>query len=425
MSTNQESFSMHPCFDPQARHLYGRIHLPVAPRCNIQCNYCNRKFDCANETRPGVTSAVLKPRQALAYLDAALAIDPNIAVMGIAGPGDPFANPDETMETFRLVRRKYPHLILCVSTNGLAISPHIAELAELKISHVTVTINAVDPEIGARIYSWARGSRTNKVFRGVAAAKSLLEHQLMAVEELKERGITVKVNSIILPGINDEHIPEVAEKVKSLGADIMNCIPFIPVQGTPYENKPEPSGAVVARVRLQAKAHLPQMAHCARCRSDAVGLLGELPCKEFDGLLKRFAGAYSPLDERPYVAVATKDGVLVNAHLGSCQRFQIYAKRDDGYECIDTRPLPPLCCGQDRWAEFGKLLHDCRAVLVSAAGAPPKRKLEELGILVVDNPCMIQDGLDEIYADEDLTHLRARIGAGCPGPEEGATGCGS
>jgi nitrogen fixation protein NifB len=223
----------------------------VAPRCNIQCNYCNRKFDCANETRPGVTSAVLKPRQALAYLDAALAIDPNIAVMGIAGPGDPFANPDETMETFRLVRRKYPHLILCVSTNGLAISPHIAELAELKISHVTVTINAVDPEIGARIYSWARGSRTNKVFRGVAAAKSLLEHQLMAVEELKERGITVKVNSIILPGINDEHIPEVAEKVKSLGADIMNCIPFIPVQGTPYENKPEPSGAVVARVRLQ------------------------------------------------------------------------------------------------------------------------------------------------------------------------------
>jgi nitrogen fixation protein NifB len=153
--------------------------------------------------------------------------------------------------------------------------------------------------------------------------------------------------------------------------------------------------------------------------------LGELPCKEFDGLLKRFAGAYSPLDERPYVAVATKDGVLVNAHLGSCQRFQIYAKRDDGYECIDTRPLPPLCCGQDRWAEFGKLLHDCRAVLVSAAGAPPKRKLEELGILVVDNPCMIQDGLDEIYADEDLTHLRARIGAGCPGPEEGATGCGS
>ena len=28
-------------------------------RCNIQCNYCDRKFDCTNESRPGVTSGVL------------------------------------------------------------------------------------------------------------------------------------------------------------------------------------------------------------------------------------------------------------------------------------------------------------------------------------------------------------------------------
>jgi nitrogen fixation protein NifB len=35
----------HPCFNDSSRHTFGRLHLPVAPKCNIQCNYCSRKFD--------------------------------------------------------------------------------------------------------------------------------------------------------------------------------------------------------------------------------------------------------------------------------------------------------------------------------------------------------------------------------------------
>jgi len=140
-------------------------------------------------------------------------------------------------------------------------------------------------------------------------------------------------------------------------------------------------------------------------------------------MLERFANAPSPLDERPYVAVATKDGILVNAHLGSTKFFEIYAKRDDGYEFIGKRIVNSACCGEDRWTGLANLLHDCRAILVSAVGAPPKRKLMDLGILVIDNPCMIQDGLDEVYADEDLSVLRARVGVGCPGPEDGVSGC--
>ena len=92
----------HPCFNDAARHRFARIHLPVAPRCNIQCNFCNRKYDCINESRPGVTSSVLTPQQALAYLNNVVAKRPEITVVGIAGPGDPFANPVETMETLRL-----------------------------------------------------------------------------------------------------------------------------------------------------------------------------------------------------------------------------------------------------------------------------------------------------------------------------------
>ena len=84
----------HPCFDEEAKHTNARVHLAVAPKCNIQCNYCNRKYDCVNECRPGVTSSILTPGQAAGYLKELDTRLDNLAVVGIAGPGDPFANPE-------------------------------------------------------------------------------------------------------------------------------------------------------------------------------------------------------------------------------------------------------------------------------------------------------------------------------------------
>jgi nitrogen fixation protein NifB len=149
----------HPCFNDKVRHLYGRIHLPVAPRCNVQCNFCNRKYDCVNESRPGVTSGTLSPEQAIDYLDQVLEIKKNISVVGIAGPGDAFANPEDSLETLRLVREKYPYMILCVATNGLNLEPYAEQLAQVNVSHVSVTVNAVDPTIVEKIYSWVRDGK--------------------------------------------------------------------------------------------------------------------------------------------------------------------------------------------------------------------------------------------------------------------------
>ena len=157
--------SRHPCFALSARHRFGRIHLPVAPRCNMQCNYCNHRHDCVNESRPGVSSTLLTPPQAVAYLKQVRTQIPDISVAGIAGPGDPFASPQETMETLRLVRDYDPELLLCVASNGLQVGPYLSELAALQVSHVTLTINAVDPEIGRQVYAWMRDG--TRVLRGV------------------------------------------------------------------------------------------------------------------------------------------------------------------------------------------------------------------------------------------------------------------
>ena len=396
----------HPCFNDASRHKFGRIHLPVAPKCNIQCNYCNRKFDCMNENRPGVTSRILSPLQALHYLEQALVLSPNIAVVGIAGPGDPFANPDETMETLRLVRAKYPEMLLCLATNGLELLPYIDELAELKVSHVTITINAIDPVIGAEVYAWVRYKK--KIYRDVEAARVLIENQLASLKKLKEAGITAKVNSIIIPGINDQHVTAVASKVAELGADILNCLPYYSTTETVFENIEEPSLEMVAEIQNATSEYLPQMKHCARCRADAVGIIGELNNEE---MMKKLAEAAAlpknPSEKRPYIAVSSMEGVLINQHLGEADRFLIYGFNHSNGDCIlvDSRTAPPYGGGQELWQALADTLHDCRALLVNGAGDSPTKVMKANGIEVMVLEGVIEEAVHGVFNGQDLKHL--------------------
>jgi len=419
-------FSSHPCFSKDAHHKFGRVHLPVAPRCNIQCNFCNRKFDCMNESRPGVTSNVLKPQQAVDYLSEIVAQRPEIKVMGIAGPGDPFANPVETMETLRLTREAFPEMMLCLASNGLAIGPYIDELAELKVSHVTITITAVDPKIGAKIYAWIRDGRSP--IRGEEAARILIERQLDAVKRLKAAGIIVKVNAILVPGINDTHIPEIAKVVGEMGVDIMNCMPLVPVAGAVFEELPAPDATMIARVRLQSGLHVEQMIHCARCRADAVGFIDEKMSSEQMETLTRFArSSLSGGKERPYVAVASREGALVNMHLGEAAGILIFQKDEttaSGFKFVEIRTAPAPGGASARWTDLADLLSDCRAFLVNAAGPSPKNAMEARGIEIVEMEGLIEEGLAAIYSNQPIpASLKRRFtscGSGCKGT---GTGC--
>ncbi len=424
----------HPCFNPDASRRFGRVHLPVAPKCNLGCNFCNRKFDCLNESRPGVTSTVLSPHQAVAYLAKIVEIvETPISVMGIAGPGDPFANLDETMQTLRLTRERFPDMLLCVASNGLAIGPHIHELAELDVSHVTITVNAVDPEIGAAIYRFVRPER--RVYRGLAGAELLLERQLDAIDQLKSYGVTVKVNSIVMPGVNDHHIETIARTVSGLGADYHNCMALYPLAGTPFGELAEPDDAMMTSIRATCEKYVPQMAHCKRCRADAAGMLGE----DNDELIRQAmaeaaAGPLRPEDDRPFVAVTSFEGVLVNQHLGESEQLWVFGPSGDGgYTQIETRPTPIPGGGDGRWEELARRLSDCRVLLCAAAGHKPKVALANYGVRVMVAEGLIEEALDAVYRDEK-PRMPARVlapsagcdsdGVGCGGCTGSGTGCG-
>jgi nitrogen fixation protein NifB len=249
------------------------MHLAVAPKCNIKCGYCTRRHDCANESRPGVTSRIMTPSEALDKVREVMAsemLGQLIKVIGIAGPGDPLAN-EETFETFRLIGAEFPHLIKCMSTNGLLLPERIDELEALDLHSLTVTVNALDPLVGAKIYSHI--SYQGQRYTGEEAASILIANQLAGLKRAADYGMTIKVNTVLIPGVNEAQIPLIAEKVKAIGAFVMNVMPIIPQADFAGITPPTPEE--ISAVQSANEKIIGQFKHCKQCRADAIGLIGQ------------------------------------------------------------------------------------------------------------------------------------------------------
>jgi nitrogen fixation protein NifB len=271
MELNTVDVAKHPCYSHSAHFKYGRIHLPVAPECNLGCNYCERRIGgmSYHSYRHAVTDRILPPEEALSEV-AQYVEDVNFTVVGIAGPGEPLYNPS-TFETLRLVRDNYPPLMLCLSTNGLLLPRYAERLRDLDVQTITVTLNTIDPEIGERIYAYVK--HNGEVLKGIEGARALLENQLIGIEKAVKLGLVVKVNSILIPGINDNgHLEKVAGTVKKLGVYIQNITPLIPLGR--FRNLEAPPCDELHWTRSRCEQIIKQFRLCQQCRADSVGIPG-------------------------------------------------------------------------------------------------------------------------------------------------------
>ncbi len=393
----------HPCYSAEAHDKYARIHLPVAPHCNVQCNYCNRKFDCVNESRPGVTSEVLTPelaREKFVWVKSEIA---ELSVVGIAGPGDALAEWELTKRTIQEIKKINADVLFCLSTNGLVLPKYAEEIVQLGIQHVTVTVNALDPEISAKIYQYIVYEGIK--YDGVAAAQLLLKNQIAGIKYLTQRGVLVKINIVMIKGINDHHIPAVVKKVKELGAFVTNIMPLIPALGSNFENFPQTSMKEINELRNVCQIDIQQMRHCQQCRADAIGKLNEDRSYEFrmcnrhvtDGSVIKFQ---KPNKTEYKIAVTSKYGKLVDQHFGHTVEFIIYQTDGQHSTIIETRQAAKFCEGMAECdSEAAKrdqvieTLADCDAVLTMRIGYHAKEKLKQRGIQSVEFCDTVENGL--------------------------------
>lgn len=261
----------HPCFSEAMHSKVGRIHLPVAPRCNIRCRYCERKVgEFYHSLRPGVAYRTIRPSGVEGYIRAALDECPSVEVVAVAGPGEPLFNRG-TFEALRIAGRAFPEMKLCVCTNGLLLPDKVGALVGLGVGFLTVTINAATPGTAAQIYSWA--NYRGRLLRGERGARLLVKNQFAGLEKAASAGIEVKVNSVLVPGINGRELPLIAERARALGAGMMNVMPLIP--SGEFIGRKAPSCARLNRAREACEKAMPVFRLCKQCRADSCGIPGE------------------------------------------------------------------------------------------------------------------------------------------------------
>ncbi len=262
----------HPCMNEEAHNQIARIHLPVAPSCNTQCQYCERRIS-HEELRvhgPGHSTCVMTPTQAVNKTREFLNIWGTRSVVGIAGPGEPLAN-EQTFETFRLIRDEFPLATLCVCTNGIELPDKFDELYELRIRFLTVTINGVTPSIVSKIQPMIR--KNGQTYGGLRAAEIIIESQFKGLRLAIDAGMFVKVNCVVIPNTNGDHIMDVARSVAGEGVHVFNPMPLIP-RGR-FRNMSKPSVHFMARIRAECERILPVFHQCKQCRADAEGIPGK------------------------------------------------------------------------------------------------------------------------------------------------------
>ncbi|WP_320035664.1 nitrogenase cofactor biosynthesis protein NifB [Halarcobacter sp.] len=433
-----DKINNHPCYSEGAHQHYARIHVAVAPACNIQCNYCNRKFDCSNESRPGVTSNKLSPEDAVKKVLYVGGDIQQLSVVGIAGPGDALANPKKTFDTFRMLHEKAPDQKLCLSTNGLRLPDYVDEMIKYNVDHVTVTINSVDEtgEIGAKIYPWVHWNH-KKVF-GAEGAKILLEQQLKGIKMLVENGILVKANSVLIPGVNDQELPNVAKKLKELGVFLHNIMPLLSKEeyGTYYGLNGQRSATDQEVMAAQEACGMDMklMSHCRQCRADAVGLIGEDRGEEFNPdvfqdmtwealedqydiearkkkheVIENWRAALEQANDRikieqaskeelsstgetKLVAVTTAGEGTINLHFGSATEFLIYEVGDKAIKFVMHRKVenayckgPEDCDGSYPIEEIKDTLKDIDLLLTEKIGDCPQGELQSINLISDDS----------------------------------------
>ena len=263
-------FIHHPCYSNNRTRLWHRIHLPVAPSCNVKCAFCSHTVGSSCHTSvPGYSSKVMSPEDAVARTKIEVEKNPFLKIVAVSGPGEPFANP-ETYETLEMIRKEFRDIEICLSTNGTLLMDNVDWLKKQKVKTVTVSMSTANVNTASKIYEWARFGDVH--LRNEEMGSRIIMSQLEGISKASREGIHVKVNSILIPEINMQDIIPLAQDISRAGAALHNIVPLVPNDKLSSCRPPTPTE--LKEIRTQASAFMQQFVHCKQCRSDVVGIPG-------------------------------------------------------------------------------------------------------------------------------------------------------
>ena len=298
--------------DSYGRHLH-YLRLSITDRCNLRCMYCMPPEGVKKLHHQEILT--LEEIARLADAAVSLGVD-KIRLTG----GEPLLRSNLGALLARLDGLK-PRPDLRITTNGILLEDNLELLAEHGISTLNISLDTLKPERFAAITGISEGhgpKAFERVWGGVEAA-------------LASQKFQVKLNMVVLGGVNDDEVADFAQLTRSYPLAI-RFIEYMPVgRHTPFA----PTRFVSSEQILKD-----------------LGSLGEtksLPARPGDGPAKRFKFLDAPGELGVISAISSHFCQVCNRlRLTADGRLVPCLFSDD---TIDIKPLLRSGAGIDELAE--------------------------------------------------------------------------
>ncbi len=171
------------------------LRISVTDRCNMRCRYCMPENEYVWLPRASILS--------FEEIDRLVSVFSGLGVHKIRLTGGEPLLRHSLPALVGMLRRQPALNDIALTTNGILLARHAAELRAAGLGRVTVSLDTLRPE---RMLEFARSSRHDDILRGIAAAR--------------EAGLRVKLNSVVIRGYNEDEIVDLVEYGRGAGAEV-------------------------------------------------------------------------------------------------------------------------------------------------------------------------------------------------------------
>jgi cyclic pyranopterin phosphate synthase len=180
------------------------LRVAVTQKCNLHCIYCHREGEERNKPD---SLAEMTTDEIIRIVRIAVGL--GISKVKITG-GEPLMHKD-IIEIVKDIANVQGLKDLSMTTNGTLLAPLTKDLHLKGLMRVNVNL----PTLNSEVYNELTGGRLKDVLRGVKAAVDVGFHP-------------VKLNMLVLKGVNDDAVPEMIEFAKDSGT-ILQLIELEPI----------------------------------------------------------------------------------------------------------------------------------------------------------------------------------------------------
>ena len=180
---------------------YGRratdMRLSLTDKCNLRCTYC----------MPAEGLQWLQKDQVLSREEIVRLVGIGVDLLGIRElrltGGEPLVRAD-LVDIIADIRARHPELPVSLTTNGLGLDKKAQRLKDAGLTRINVSMDSLHPDTFAQL---TRRPFLDRVLRGIEAAAAV--------------GLgLVKINAVLMRGINDHEAPDLLEWAVSRGFEL-------------------------------------------------------------------------------------------------------------------------------------------------------------------------------------------------------------